>query len=133
MTTICIIPCSGQNHHEGRNSHLIGIDFSCHGFQAGGTFFYKSVAAELDFNETVFPVSQVNNRIAFLTVFVSVMIDFAVKRICKDSEVSDAKGFEKEAECFQVVNKIVRSYTSGCSRDRRVHIVAGVRRAYGSL
>ena len=58
------------------------------------------IATELDFNETVFAVPQMDNRIAFLSVFVSVMVNLTVQSICKHAKISDAKRFKEKSECL---------------------------------
>lgn len=73
-TAIGKIAGSGQDHQEGGRVHFIGINFFSHRFQAFRALLNETVAAELNFNESVFPVSQMNNGVAFLSVFISVVV-----------------------------------------------------------
>ena len=66
-TAIGKIAGSGQDHQEGGRVHFIGINFFSHRFQAFRALLNETVAAELNFNESVFPVSQMNNGVAFLS------------------------------------------------------------------
>ena len=98
MTAICPVTVPRQNHEERRSFHFIGIDLRFHGFQTLCTFLNELIAAKLDFNETVFAVSQMNDRIAFLSVFVSIMVNLTIQSIRKYTKVSDAKRFKEKSE-----------------------------------
>lgn len=77
-SAISIISGSGQNHKKRWHVHLVSIDFCFHCFQTPCAFFNELIPAELNFNQTLFAVSQMDNSIAFLPVFVPVMVDLAV-------------------------------------------------------
>ena len=102
-TAIGKIAGSGQDHQEGGRVHFIGINFFSHRFQAFRALLNETVAAELNFNESVFPVSQMNNGVAFLSVFISVVVNLSVQSIGKNAKISDTKCFKEEAECLQVI------------------------------
>lgn len=108
-TAIGKIAGSGQDHQEGGRVHFIGINFFSHRFQAFRALLNEPVAAELNFNEPVFPVSQMNNGVAFLSVFISVVVNLSVQSIGKNAKISDTKCFKEEAECLQVIDQIVRA------------------------
>ena len=68
-----------------------------------------------------------NHSITFLSIFVSVVVNISAQSVRKNAEISDAKGFEQEAEGLQVLDQVIRSDTQCSSGDRRVDIVARIR------
>lgn len=50
-----------------------------------------------------------NNGVAFLSVFISVMINLSVQRIGKNPKIPDTERFEEKSERLQVIDQIVRA------------------------
>ena len=65
--------------------------------------------AKLDFYKSVCSVSQVYDSIAFQTVLVAIMINFAAERIRKYAQVADTQYFKKKAKCSEIGKQILRS------------------------
>ena len=73
---------------------MVRIDEAFEFFQERNAVFDSGFAARFNFDQTVRTVSQVNNGIAFETVFVTIMINGAVKSIRKNPQIADAKRFK---------------------------------------
>ena len=84
-------------------------------------------AAELDFDKTIFTVSQMNNGVAFLPVFVSVMVNLAVQSVGKNTKIPDTQRFKEKTESIQIIYQVIRTDAQSSGANRRVNIIAGIR------
>lgn len=50
--------------------------------QVGCTFFYQLISSEFDFYEAIKSVAQMHHGVAFKSIAISVVVNFAVKRLC---------------------------------------------------
>ena len=66
------------------------------------------------------------HSVAFLTVFVTIVVNSAVKRIRKDAEVSYTHRFKQKTECVQVVQQITRTDAQSGGGDGRIDIIPRV-------
>ena len=64
--------------------------------------------------------------IKFQPVFVAIMVHFSVQHICKDSQITNTKGFKKESHCIEVVNEVFRTQSQYCRSNRRIYKVTGI-------
>ena len=70
--------------------------------------------------------------IAFQAVFIPVVINIPINRLCIYAKVADAKSFEEKTECIQVGHQVFDTKSEGCSRDGWIDEIASVCGAYGS-
>ena len=72
-----------------------------------------------------------DDGIAFQSLLVTVVVDFAVECVRIHPKVAHAKGFKQESECLEVIYQIVRTDTERCRRNGGVDKIAGVGGADG--
>lgn len=76
---VCVTFGTGDDRHEGRFPHLVGIYPSENAFQCRNTFLDQSFAAEFHFQQGISAIPQMNDDIAFVVQVILVMVDVPIQ------------------------------------------------------
>ena len=97
-----IVPAVGnftdadEHHQEGGLLHLGGVNFTLELLKRICALVNEIVTAYLDLHKTIFPVTQMDNSIAFKVCHVAIMGNLPHQSIGISSQVPDSKRFLRQ-------------------------------------